>query len=291
MKKTPVHHINEFHSGHDDPDFYVNTLERHIGRHAFIEKPHKHDFYLCVVFTAGTGTHFIDFKKYTVKPGAVFFLSPGQSHRWNLSTDTKGYIFFHSAAIFELNYRQLDVRQFPFYTSIYQKPLLNLNKAQLNTMVALLQALYTENIGEHFMQREKTAALISLVYIELSRIYQPDGLETSGKKNNLFRLRMLEDLIGKHFREEKSASFYAEKMDMSRKHLNRITQEGLAKSVSDMIADRVILEAKRLLVIGGKTVGQVADELGYFDHSYFNRFFKRHAGKTPMEFRDIKSPQ
>lgn len=62
--------------------------------HKHIEKPHRHDFYVTVLFTHGSGVHEIDFQSYDVQPGSLFFLSPGQIHSWELSDDTEGYIFF-----------------------------------------------------------------------------------------------------------------------------------------------------------------------------------------------------
>lgn len=284
MKKTPVHQINEFHHHRSRPDFYINTLEEHVLGHSFIDRPHKHDFYLCVMFTNGGGTHFIDFKKYTVKPGMIFFLRPGQLHHWRLSTDTKGFIFFHSAGLFDLHYRQLGFRDFPFYHSLHQPPYIQTNGDEQKKIVSLVKDLVLESGKDKTFHAEKINALITLVYIELARLYKTDRSAHIKRFGYLDKLRKLELLIELQYKTEKSPSAYAEKLGMTRKHLNRICRECLNKTASELIADRVILEAKRLLVQGGVSAGQVADELGFADHSYFNRFFRKHAGMTPMAF-------
>ena len=73
-------------------------------------------------------------------------------------------------------------------------------------------------------------------------------------------------------------------MNLSEKHLNRICKECLNKTTSDLIAERIILEAKRLLIHSKHTVTEVAAELGYNDNSYFSRFFKKNSGETPIQF-------
>ena len=87
------------HFTREHPEFYVNTISSHLKTsHLHINKPHKHDFFAAFLFTKGSGKHEIDFNSYEVKPGAVFLLSPGQTHNWQLSGDAEGIIFFHSQA-------------------------------------------------------------------------------------------------------------------------------------------------------------------------------------------------
>ena len=73
-------------------------------------------------------------------------------------------------------------------------------------------------------------------------------------------------------------------MAMSEKHLNRISKACLNKTTTDLITDRIILEAKRELTHSNLTVREIADKLGYFDNSYFARLFKKKSGQTPIEF-------
>lgn len=118
-------------------------------------------------------------------------------------------------------------------------------------------------------------ALVTLVYIELSRSYTFGTNLIQAPKRPFARIQQLEQLIEKNFIQHKNVSFYAQEMAMSRKHLNRIVQEVLGKTASELLSARVILEAKRLLLLNDKSAALVAEDLGYQDHSYFTRFFKR----------------
>ena len=91
-------------------------------------------------------------------------------------------------------------------------------------------------------------------------------------------------LIEKHFKQYKYPKDYALLMHMSEKHLNRICKTCLNKTASQLILERIVLEAKRMLAFAEFSVSQIADELGYSNSSYFIRLFKKKTGKTPVEF-------
>ena len=73
-------------------------------------------------------------------------------------------------------------------------------------------------------------------------------------------------------------------MNMSPKHLNRIVKNLLNKTTQDLIIERIILEAKRMLVHPENSVSNVSFHLGYDDNSYFSRLFKKRCHETPTEF-------
>ena len=95
--KIPVLNIKQFQSSKEVHQVYVNSFANHIKiNKQLISTPHSHNFYLCVIFTKGSGVHEIDFKSYAISPGKVFFLKPGQTHFWKFKTPPNGFIFFHS---------------------------------------------------------------------------------------------------------------------------------------------------------------------------------------------------
>lgn len=91
----PVYQIQDFNAQeHKERFFYLSSFASHLKEHLFIQKPHKHNFYILLFISKGQGTHTIDFKEYPVQAKTVFFLTPGQVHSWQLSDDTDGYIIF-----------------------------------------------------------------------------------------------------------------------------------------------------------------------------------------------------
>ncbi len=77
---------------------------------------------------------------------------------------------------------------------------------------------------------------------------------------------------------------YAFKLNITKKHLNRVAKSCIGKTSTQLISERIILEAKRMLIYSKLNVTQIGEELGYFDNSYFVRFFKKNVGITPFAF-------
>ena len=132
------------------------------------------------------------------------------------------------------------------------------------------------------MKDQKILSLVNLLYIDLARLYKP--VVHLNSENYLLKLRLFEDLVEKHFKEIKFPSVYAGMMNITERHLNRICKTCLDKTSSDLIFDRTILEAKRLLMRNGISISEVAEQLGYLDNSYFSRLFKKRTGSTPKKF-------
>jgi AraC-like DNA-binding protein len=279
-KKTlPIYNIENFRHFSNENDFYANSIKKHLADHHFTITPHKHDFFLTVLFTKGSGIHVIDFTSYKIKPGVAFMLSPGQTHNWILSKDIDGFVFFHTKNFYD-EASITSVKNFPFFNSIYNPPIVSVtNKNKIKTLFSEIRSEYERNDP---LKPQKLHALVTLVYIELSRSYKET--KTPENQNYLSKVRLLEDLIDLNFKTIKQANQYANLMAMSEKHLNRISKACLNKTTTDLITDRIILEAKRELTHSNLTVREIADKLGYFDNSYFARLFKKKSGQTPIEF-------
>ncbi|SFT45845.1 AraC-type DNA-binding protein [Lishizhenia tianjinensis] len=281
MHTLPIYTIKEFKT--KTSEFYVNDLSEHLHTHHFIHKPHKHDFYICVLFTKGRGRHEIDFKSYEVEPGSVFFLKPGSMHHWTFEEKAEGYIFFHSKSFYDLNYQNRQLHDFPFYFSLYNPPVIYLTPEDVKQTLPLLELLRKEE-NEDSYTAIKRASLIDLIYINFARLYSHQQGKQESKASYLLKLQAFEALVNQNYQLEKSPNFYAEKLNVSIKHLNRIVKDTLNITASQFIADRIILEAKKLLIHADYRVVEVADTLGYDDASYFIRFFKKHTGLTPNKF-------
>jgi AraC-like DNA-binding protein len=102
----------------------------------------------------------------------------------------------------------------------------------------------------------------------------------------LAQIRTLNVLIDNNFKDIKSPANYAKDMFMSEKNLNLICKVILNKTVSMIITERVILEAKRMLIHTNMNIFQISLDLGYVDNSYFNRVFKKVVKETPLVFRE-----
>src|ERR1700744_851817 len=284
-KSFPVYDIDNFSYRGTESDFYANTFPEHLKQHAhLILAPHRHAFYASVLFTKGSGIHEIDFNAYDIVPGSVFMLFPGQVHTWEVSQDIDGYIYFHDKEFYNLNFTREKVENYPFFSSTENLPLIKLSNGEVSGIEESFRDLVAEYRNRQLMGFQKICSLLNVLYIDLSRAYLPVAQRATQNETQLMQVRRLEILVSNNFRSIKNPGQYARMMFMSEKNLNRICKIIFNKTTSDVIADRIILEAKRMLVHSNSSVIQISMELGYLDNSYFIRVFKRRTGETPMQF-------
>jgi AraC family transcriptional activator of pobA len=283
MKIYPIYTIQRFNCNSVNSDFYINTFKNHLLTHSFVEDPHRHNFYVLAFFTAGSGTHEVDFDKFKVQPGSVFVLQPGQMHHWSLSEDIDGYVVFYSQEMYNLYFGQKDIDSFPFYFSVNAKSEIILTDQETVALLPFFEMMLAESLDSKILKKDKILNLLDIIHIELARKYNETFVIEAHSYN--IKVKQFGQLLETKFTQQKAASFYADALNISLKHLNRICNEMLKKTTTQVITDRVILEAKRMLMNKSLTVNEVAERLGYDDYSYFVRLFKKTTAMTPKAFR------
>jgi len=287
MKKYPVYSVENFSCNDIHREFYVNTFKEHLKSHSFIEEPHRHDSYLMVFFTDGSGIHEIDFDRFEIKKGSLFVLQPGQMHHWSLSDDIEGFVIIFSQELYNLYFGQKNINDYTFYHSIHNRPEMVFEAEEISKILPYFKLLNEENKQHNNFQLDKMLNLLDCIHIEIARKYSETYSHQAHSYN--IKINTFEKLLEKHFKEEKSPSFYADKLNITLKHLNRICNEILQKTATEVIMDRVILEIKRMLTDKKLAVNEVASAIGYEDYSYFSRVFKKNTGFSPTAFRDLKN--
>jgi len=141
------------------------------------------------------------------------------------------------------------------------------------------------NTDQKFKSEILTGIVTSVIYIITSFLLNN---ENSSQQKNLRKeditISFLE-LISKHFKEKKELSFYAESLLISVKYLSNCVREITKSPPTSFIADALMNEAKIMLLHPNNTVGMIAGELGFSDQYSFGKFFKKHTGLSPMNFR------
>ncbi|WP_349238927.1 helix-turn-helix transcriptional regulator [Flavobacterium sp. XS2P24] len=267
-------------------DLYINTFKNHLIDHSFVEEPHRHNSYVLVFFTKGSGTHEIDFDVFTIQPGSMFFLQPGQMHHWNLSDDVEGFVIFYSQEMYNLYFGQKTIGDYPFYSSVDNKPEMFFDATESKLILPYFESLILETQANQLLKQDKIMNLLDIIHIEIARKYSETHLHEAHSYN--VKIKTFELVLEHNFKKEKAPSFYASQLAITLKHLNRICNEMLQKTTTEVITDRIILEAKRMLMDKKFTVNEIATELGFDDYSYFTRLFKKNTRMTPTNFRIFK---
>jgi YesN/AraC family two-component response regulator len=153
----------------------------------------------------------------------------------------------------------------------------------------VLQQIQTEMQNPALAQYELLVSYLKIFLITASRLktqQQPAAMQAVEGHEEPFILQKLKDNIEQHFKVKHSASDYADLLNITPKALAKITKNHFNKTLTNLIAERIIIEAKRELYLTNKPVKEIAYELGYNDEAYFSRFFKTNADISPQTYRD-----
>lgn len=273
-------------SGTGEDDLIISRLEDYLEQHQNLVFPHRHSFYHVVFFTAGGGSHTIDFQQFQVVPNQIYFMTPEQVHAWDFDGKMQGFVTNFSGTFFQsflLNPEYLD--KFTFLTGPVDQRVINLS-AETGEKIT---RLYEEIVAQSNVPKVLGIDYIRLMLLQVFILIQQcsDVTEKTMARplaNGL--IRNFQKLVETHYAQLKLPGAYAELLNVTPNHLNAKVKEHLGKQAGEVIRDRVILEAKRLLVNRDLTVSEIAYHLNFEDNSYFTKFFKKYTGSTPEAFRE-----
>ena len=240
---------------------------------------HRDDHYVFILQQKGEFLVEIDFSEMTLNGASLCFVAPGQVHRYVKWKDIKGWFVFVEVNLVPEQYREI----FDTYQHIRQVVALNTNDVIFKSIPILEQLLLKE-------QSQLNKSIISyqigtIIGITASKVIQS---KTSGQINNGQRYHIVnqfKQLIRNNYKDVKQVQQYAALLNISPLYLNEVIKEITGFPASYWIQQEIVLEAKRLLNYTVLDVKQIAFELGYEDHAYFSRFFKKNTGTTAVEFR------
>lgn len=285
MKKAfPVYDICSL-SDTQHNDLLISRFAPYLQKHQNLSLPHKHTFYHVVLFTQGSGSHAIDFKSFAVKPYQIYFMAPGQVHRWNFEGPVDGYIINFSEAFFQSFLLRPDyLESLPFFTGNIDDEVINLNDNVQPMVLNLFEQLIYESDYSDRMGMDMIKALMLQLFILVAR-QSAYSRQTTQPNYNYTLLQSFRKLADKNFTTLRLPKDYAALLYVTPNHLNALCNDILGISAGEVIRNRVILEAKRLLVNLDLSVTAIAGKLNFADNSYFTKFFKKYTGITPEEFR------
>ena len=258
----------------------VERLADYLARNSNLVFPHRHNFYHCLLFTEGAGQHSIDFESFAIEPWQIYFMAPGQIHSWDFQGTMQGYVINFEGHFFKNFLLRADyLTQYSFFSGLVKDEVFVVDEGLRASVVEILNQLLENGSSNDF-------ARIGLLYFFslLEKQRNPLGhAEAAGYNHTL--LRNFFGLIEQHYKTLRLPKDYAALLYITPNHLNALVKEMLGKSAGDIIRNRVLLEAKRLLVIKDYAVREIAYALNFNDNSYFTKFFKKIEGITPEEFR------
>ena len=261
-----------------------HSLSRELQYHEIlgeriIERPHKHDFYVFLLVECGRGYHRIDGMNYKIGKNQLHVLFPGQVHDWKFDKTTRAVQLMISKEIFSTIQQSVEIAWYLFQ----ENPVLTLSIKDFESIRYEFLQLGKE-LSQHKLSwkviRARCVVLLQLIF----RILENREGESVSAGNGVLVSDYLK-LIERYYVQEKSVAFYARKLHVTANYLNIVCRRNLHKTAKKLLQNRILLEAKRRLLISEQSVKEIAYALGFEDPAYFSNVFRLKAGETPAAFR------
>ncbi|BAV04781.1 AraC-type DNA-binding protein [Filimonas lacunae] len=282
----PTYGIGNLVAEKSKDDLWVaDRFKAYLSNNPHLQVVHGHSYYHLLYFTEGSGEHVIDFTHYPVKKGSVYFMKPGQVHRWFFGDAPDGYVINFSDGFLEQAFVRSQILElFPFWEPMVGPQVVEVPETMQPAVENLFETILTEQVAKKQMSREMMTALLIQLFVTIKRT-MPEADAALPVNYNATILRNFQQLIERHFAHIKLPKDYAAMLYITPNHLNALCKDATGISAGELIRKRIILEAKRLLVNLELSINEIGDRLNFQDSSYFIKFFKKDTGITPETFR------
>ncbi len=244
-------------------------------------------FYQILVFN-GSAKFEINLIQYECSDSTILFLTPYQQFKWLENNESALYLIQFHGDYYCIEYHKNMIScNGILFNNIYEKPFFNINESYYDEIVNTIEKMeneikneivnpFTDSIVKSYLQ-----LILSISSKEKSKYL------TDIKPNELPNKDLIyfQDLIEKYYKAERSMTFYAAEFSLSTDAFSKKVKKQFSKSPSQLINERVILEAKKLLHLTYKSIKEIAQELNFEDEFYFSRYFKKSVGVSPSSYR------
>ncbi|UMB61405.1 AraC family transcriptional regulator [Lutibacter sp. A80] len=252
-----------------------------------IKKPHRAEFYQILWFQKGAPTHLVDFNPIKIKPNSLLFVNKNSVQIFDYKTKFKGKAIFFTDSFF----CKTETDTTFLRSSILFNDLLSISQIQLPKNESIIKTVFElletelKNAKDNYQSDLLRNDLRNLLLHSERERRKQDFIEFK-KDANLEQALYFKTLLDDNFVSHKKVNFYCQKMHLTPKRLNQVTSKIFGKTPKNIINDRVLLESKRLLSHTNESVKEIAFSLGFEEPTNFIKYFKKHTGKTPVEFKE-----
>lgn len=250
-----------------------------------ITEAHRHQFYECFVFLKGGGTHTIDFVEFPILDNSIHIITPGQVHQVKREKESLGFVYLFDLVLFN---RNKNIEDFLFDHACFDvkefSPIYHFDITFIGTLKNITEQIWNDNKVQSPIKNQLIINQISLLMLycmQFTLNNNGNNISYNSEMYTAFRR-----LLNINFKTMKKVKDYAQQLNITEKGLNEIILQRTGATVSTLIFNQLILEAKRLLN-SGVSAKQVAYDLNFADPAHFSKFFKTQTGFSPSEFKLI----
>ena len=246
----------------------------------------RHNYYSIILIHSGACELNVELMKYNVASSAIICISPYQPYQIQATDTLKGIVLNFHPDFFCTYKHQNEIEtegvlfhnifEPNFFDVIDEEPLRHL-------LEQMKKELEEDRIGQH----QQLVSYLKIFLVSIVRIKKSQSEDLQITTNKSPRLiTELVNYIEKHYRQKHSTGDYARLLNISTSALSKLVKKHFGKTLTNLIAERIVVEAKRELYLTSKTVKEISFLMGYNDEYYFSRFFKKHTGISPSVYRN-----
>jgi len=251
-----------------------------------VREPHRHDYHELIWTRAGAGRHLLDHRTVPVVPGTITVIGRGQVHVFEQARGLVGAaVRFTDDLLHEGPIARADPAWLLAGCGGWNVTVPAGSHAPLEAVIAALKA--ESDAPPDARSADLQRHLLSVLLLWIERWYDGERTERRASEDSGLELyRRFSRALERDFAAHHDAAHYADALAMPQAALSHALSQVTGKSTKELVTDRVMIEATRLLRFTDRTVGEVAFQTGFSDPLYFSRAFKRHAGEPPTVFRE-----
>lgn len=237
----------------------------------------RYDFHQVLWFTGvrGDRRYEIDFKEFLIDAGEVVVIYPRQIERLDI-TGKAGFLFIIDNDTFLAINRRINSG---YLNGYFSNVFIEVSPQLSAILKKIVELFFLEYEGPDRDLLEESYLQSFLFHI--SAAFRDESLLEN--KDTLLFVKLV-GLVDSHFIENRDVSFFAGRLNVSQKRLNGVCKRMYGCTTKQLIQERLVLEIKRELRLGLKSMKEIAFDLGFSEQAYFTRFFKRHTSLSPGEF-------
>ena len=273
------------------PEFFITDEKQLL---ELSEYPYRSDGYIIGICTRGKAQVEVNLQAYPATSGAMLLATPFHILRiYNSSDDFLcRFIVFSKAFLAGDNVNSLFLESFGFFKS-ESHPVIHPDQQDADLIIDAYRVIQQKlELEKHPYRPEITRAAFMMLLYELEFIYAKQHVMIKARQSRKQELNLLfQNLVFRYYKEHRSVQFYAEALCVSAKHLTETIKEVTGRTSGEWIEDAVILEAKVLLRNHEISIAQVAENIHFPDQSSFGKYFKKHSGLSPTDYRMMSTHQ
>lgn len=253
------------------------------------EQLKNYSYYSMILVLEGTGKFKADTAEYDFAASCLMCFSIYQPFMIKPDNRFRGLLINFHPDFFCIHKHQEEVAcNGVLFNNAYATPLVRLDETSVTTLLSVVHSLKSEMQQPAVAQYELLISYLKIFLIHASRTKMLDqgSVTVPDTGREPFILKTLKDAIEEHFRTKHSPGEYADLLNITTKALNRLSKSFFNKTLTSLIKERIMIEAKRELYLTAKSIKVIAYELGFNDEFYFSRFFKNSAAVSPQVYRE-----